>query len=264
MLFRSIIVTYHQSADKPKKSLKLSNKTFNYKIILICSAKGGVGKSTICVNLALAMKMLGKKTAIVDADIYGPSTHHLLGIKSNPPQIKNDMMIPYEKHGIKLNSMGLITPPDKALIWRGPMLTKTLNNLLNSTDWGDTEYLFIDLPPGTGDVYLSLLQKYQTAQAILISTPQKISLIDVARSLDLLNKLQIKTLGIIENMALSEQKLMSQNVKNFASQYNIAYLGKIAYDPQIAHYSDTSTPAINKEELNITTELKKIAKKLPN
>lgn len=255
----NIIVTHHKSQPKP---LKQNKKQFNHKLILVCSAKGGVGKSTICVNLALALKMLGKKTAIIDSDIYGPSTHHLLGISKAEPKVKDGIMMPYEKHGVKLNSMGLIVPEDKALIWRAPMLTKTLNNLLYSTDWGDTEYLFVDLPPGTGDVYLTLLKNHPNAEAILISTPQKISLIDVSRSIDLLKKLDIGILGIIENMAYKENGPMSEHVTNFAKERNIKHLGKILYDDNIAYYSDISEPAILQKKLNFSDELKKIAKLL--
>lgn len=258
----NIIISYHLPSEKKSVPLKKSAKTTTYKLILVCSAKGGVGKSTICVNLALAMQKLGKKTAIVDSDIYGPSTHHLLGISASSPRVEDGLMIPYENYGIKLNSMGLIAPKDKALIWRGPMLGKSLNNLLASTEWGDTEYLFVDLPPGTGDVYLTLLQQYQYAKAVLISTPQKISLIDVSRSLDLLKKLNIETLGIIENMALGKNDAMSQNVLNFSKQHEMEYLGRIQYDTKISYYSDMSIPAVTQEGLNCTGELEKIAQKL--
>ena len=228
------------------------------KIILICSAKGGVGKSTLAANLAIANSSLGRKTALIDADIYGPSIHLLLDTMAEKPQIKDNLMIPIEAHNIKLNSMGMITPANKALIWRGPMLGKALDNLLNHTNWGNSEYLFIDLPPGTGDVYLTLLKKYSTAQAILISTPQKISLIDVSRSVDLL-KLQINIIGVVENMAHSN---LAHNVKNFAQEQKIPYLGKISYNPKIAEYCDNSQPAFLDQKLAFHQEIIDIVTKL--
>ena len=248
----NIIINFHKKA--PQKKLP--------KLILICSAKGGVGKSTICVNLAIAFNILGKKSAIVDADIYGPSTAHLLGISNKEPQIKNNIMIPLQKHGVKLNSMGLIMPKNRALIWRGPMLSKSLNNLLNATDWGDSEYIFIDLPPGTGDVYLTLLKNYPSTNAILISSPQQISLIDVIRSLDMLHKLDVNIAGIIENMAFDSNNLMSKNVPNFATKNKLDYLGKILYDQQISYYCDAAKPVILQKNLDISKNLLMIAKNL--
>ena len=234
----------------------------NKKLILICSAKGGVGKSTIAANLAIAMQQLGRKSALVDADIHGPSAHILLDTMDKKPQIKDGLIVPIEAYNIKLNSMGMITPQDKALIWRGPMLGKALDNLLNNTDWQDSEYLFIDLPPGTGDVYLNLLKKYPAAQAVLISTPQKISLIDVARSVDLLRKLNIKILGIIENMFREEHD--NSYVTNFSKQQKLNYLGKISYNYDIVHYCDISKPAILNKKISFKQEIIEIAQKILN
>ena len=208
------------------------------------------------------MQQLGKKSSLVDADIHGPSAHLLLGTMDKKPQVKNGLITPIEAYNIKLNSMGMITPQDRALIWRGPMLGKALDNLLNNTDWQDSEYLFLDLPPGTGDVYLNLLKKYPAAQAILISTAQKISLIDVARSVDLLKKLNIKILGIIENMAREENT--NSYVGNFAKKQKLSYLGKILYNGEIAHYCDISKPAILDKNLSFEQEILDIARKIIN
>ncbi len=194
------------------------------KLILICSAKGGVGKSTLCFNLAYGFMKLKHKTAIIDADIYGPSIHHLFNIKAGTqPEIQNNLMIPLEKDNIKFNSMGLIIDGKKALIWRAPMIIKALNNLINNSDWGDSDYIFIDLPPGTGDIHLTMLKNFPTAEAILISTSQKISLIDVERSYDMLNKLNINVLGIIENMSYGDKNYIT----DFAQENNLNFLGKI-------------------------------------
>jgi ATP-binding protein involved in chromosome partitioning len=250
------VINTHKKSPSVKP---ITNPHQDKKIILICSAKGGVGKSTLAANLAIANSSLGRKTALIDADIYGPSIHLLLGTMQEKPQIKDNLMTPIEAHNIKLNSMGMITPADKALIWRGPMLGKALDNLLNHTNWGDSEYLFIDLPPGTGDVYLTLLKKYSSAQAILISTPQKISLIDVSRSVNLLKKLNINILGVIENMAHVSS---INNVKKFAHLQNISYLGKISYNPKIAQYCDNSQPAILDKRLDFYQEIMNIVIKL--
>ena len=167
--------------------------------IAIGSGKGGVGKSTLAANLAIALARMGKKVGIVDADIYGPSQPTLLGT-SEKPHAEKDKLVPVEAQGVKLLSVGQLVSAGQALAWRGPMASSALNQLIEG-DWGDTEIILVDLPPGTGDVQLSLVQKSRPAGAVIVSTPQDLSLIDATRAIDLFGKTSVPVLGIIENMA---------------------------------------------------------------
>src|SRR5206468_5979825 len=168
-------------------------------LIAIGSGKGGVGKSTVSANLAIALARAGKKVGLVDADVYGPSQPTLLGTHQKP-EAENEKLIPVEAHGICFLSLGQLVSPGHALAWRGPMATGALANLLEA-DWGDVELLLVDLPPGTGDVQLSLIQRSRPAGAVIVSTPQDLSLIDARRAVDLFNKTSVPVIGLIENMA---------------------------------------------------------------
>ena len=168
-------------------------------LIAIGSGKGGVGKSTVSANLAIALARMGKKVGLIDADVYGPSQPTLLG-SDEKPKAEGDRLIPVEAHGIRFLSLGQLVSPGHALAWRGPMATGALAKLIDA-DWGDCELLIVDLPPGTGDVQLSLIQRSRPAGAVIVSTPQDLSLIDARRAVDLFNKMSVPVLGIIENMA---------------------------------------------------------------
>jgi ATP-binding protein involved in chromosome partitioning len=168
-------------------------------LIAIGSGKGGVGKSTVSANLAIALARAGKKVGLIDADVYGPSQPTLLGTHGKP-QGENEKLIPVEAHGLRFLSLGQLVSPGHALAWRGPMATGALANLVDA-EWGDTELLIVDLPPGTGDVQISLIQRSRPAGAVIVSTPQDLSLIDARRAVDLFNKTSVPVLGIIENMA---------------------------------------------------------------
>ncbi|HEX7930512.1 MAG TPA: Mrp/NBP35 family ATP-binding protein [Sphingomicrobium sp.] len=168
-------------------------------VIAIGSGKGGVGKSTVCANVAIALARAGKKVGLIDADVYGPSQPTLLG-RHDKPTAENEKLIPVEAHGIRFLSLGQLVSPGHALAWRGPMATGALANLIDA-DWGDAELLLVDLPPGTGDVQLSLIQRSRPAGALIVSTPQDLSLIDARRAVDLFNKTSVPVIGIIENMA---------------------------------------------------------------
>jgi ATP-binding protein involved in chromosome partitioning len=168
-------------------------------LIAIGSGKGGVGKSTVSANLAIALAGMGKKVGLIDADVYGPSQPTLLGTDAKPTA-EGERLIPVEAHGIKFLSLGQLVSPGHALAWRGPMATGALAKLVEA-DWGDSELLIVDLPPGTGDVQLSLIQRSRPAGAVIVSTPQDLSLIDARRAVDLFNKMSVPVFGIVENMA---------------------------------------------------------------
>lgn len=171
-------------------------------VIAISSGKGGVGKSTVSSHLALALAQKGSKVGLLDADIYGPSIPRIFGIlNQQPPVNSNNKIEPIERYNVKIMSMGLLVEENQALIWRGPMLFKAIEQLIRDVNWGELDYLLIDLPPGTGDVQLTLCQKVPISTAITVSTPQNIALIDVTRSVDMFKKLNIPIMGLIENMA---------------------------------------------------------------
>jgi ATP-binding protein involved in chromosome partitioning len=171
------------------------------RIVAIGSGKGGVGKSTLTANLAVALARMGRKVGLVDADIYGPSQPMLLDVSNSKPTADGDQLVPVETaFGVKLLSMGQLIAPGKAIAWRGPMTGKALSQLMDA-QWGDTELLLVDLPPGTGDVQITILQQFKPAGAIVVSTPQDLALIDATRALDLFRQAQIPVIGVVENMA---------------------------------------------------------------
>ena len=171
-------------------------------IIAVSSGKGGVGKSTVSCNLAIALAQEGKKVGLLDADIYGPSLPRMMGALNQKPEItSNNRIKPIERHGIKIMSMGFLVDEDMAVAWRGPMLFKAMNQLFFEVDWGDLDVLVVDLPPGTGDVQLSMVQKVPVTGAITVCTPQNIALADVKKSVDMFERVNVPILGVVENMA---------------------------------------------------------------
>ncbi len=215
------------------------------KIIAVASGKGGVGKSTIATHLALTYAKLGFKTGLADADIHGPSIARMMGI-TNEPEIQNNKMIPPERFGVKCMSMGFLLSENAPVVWRGPMVTKALHQLMLGADWGDLDVLIIDLPPGTGDIQLSLAQNYKIDGVILVSTPQEIALMDVKKAATMFNKVNIPILGIIENMAYFTDKLSGNRayifgkgaIKKFCDESNIKYLGEVPLNSKIAENCD--------------------------
>ncbi len=167
----------------------------------ISSCKGGVGKSTISCNVAVTLANQGYKVGLLDADIYGPSVPTLLGIGDKEPEVKDGKFVPFEVFGIKAMSIGFLVNEDQAVVWRGPMLAKGLDGLINKTHWGDLDYLIVDFPPGTGDVQLTISQKIDVSGALIITTPQELSLLDVKRGINMFKKVNLPILGLIENMS---------------------------------------------------------------
>jgi len=217
-------------------------------LIAIGSGKGGVGKSTVSANLAVALAKAGRKVGLIDADVYGPSQPTLLGAHEKP-SAENDKLLPVEAHGIKFLSLGQLVSPGHALAWRGPMATGALANLLEA-EWGDRELLLVDLPPGTGDVQISLIQRSRPAGAVIVSTPQDLSLIDARRAVDLFNKTSVPILGIIENMATYACPHCGQDSHPFgvggaeaaAADMGVPFLGRLPLSLSIREASDAGRP----------------------
>lgn len=217
-------------------------------LIAVGSGKGGVGKSTVSANLAIALARAGKKVGLIDADVYGPSQPTLLGAHEKPTA-ENEKLIPVDAHGIKFLSLGQLVSPGHALAWRGPMATGALANLIDA-EWGDRELLLVDLPPGTGDVQISLIQRSRPAGAVIVSTPQDLSLIDARRAVDLFNKTSVPVLGIIENMATYACPHCGEQSHPFgiggaeaaASEMAIPFLGRLPLSPAIREASDAGQP----------------------
>jgi ATP-binding protein involved in chromosome partitioning len=218
------------------------------KLVAIASGKGGVGKSTVATNLAVALARSGIKVGIVDADVYGPSQPTLLGSEAKPTA-EGDRLVPVQAHGLKFLSLGQLVSPGHALAWRGPMATGALAKLLEA-DWGDTELLVVDLPPGTGDVQLSLIQRSRPAGAVIVSTPQDLSLIDARRAVDLFNKMSVPVLGLIENMAMlvcphcgkESHPFGSGGAEAAAAEMGVPFLGRLPLSPSIREASDAGHP----------------------
>jgi ATP-binding protein involved in chromosome partitioning len=225
------------TAEKPQRTL-----------IAVGSGKGGVGKSTVSANLAIALARTGRKVGLVDADIYGPSQPRLLGNDTRPDAV-GKTIIPVEAQGIAMLSIGQLVDKDSALAWRGAMATKALTQLLEG-DWGDTEILVIDLPPGTGDVQLSLMQNWKPAGAVIVSTPQDLALIDAARAIDLFRKMDVPVLGLIENMAgyacphcgETSDPFGSGGAEAEAARLGIPFLGRVPLTRAIREASDAGQP----------------------
>lgn len=217
-------------------------------LVAIGSGKGGVGKSTVSANLAIALARAGKKVGLIDADVYGPSQPTLLGTYQKP-SAEGEQLIPVDAHGIRFLSLGQLVSPGHALAWRGPMATGALSNLIDA-DWGDCELLLVDLPPGTGDVQLSLIQRSRPAGAVIVSTPQDLSLIDARRAVDLFNKTSVPVLGIIENMASYTCPRCGEVSHPFgiggaseaAAAMNVPFLGRLPLSMTIREASDAGNP----------------------
>jgi len=218
-------------------------------IIAIGSGKGGVGKTTVSVNLALALAGLGRCVGLLDADVYGPNVPLMMGI-NQPPQASGDRIRPIEKHGVRMMSMGFINPGDKPLIWRGPMLHSAMQQFLRGVDWGELDYLLIDLPPGTGDVALSLAQSTPITGAVVVTTPSGVSLEDARKAVNMFAQVRVPLLGLVENMSYLIAPGSGERIdvfgegggKRTAEQMGITFLGEIALDPEVRSAGDRGDP----------------------
>ncbi|MEG8229957.1 Mrp/NBP35 family ATP-binding protein [Candidatus Rickettsia tasmanensis] len=237
-----ITIVFTESKPIEKKVQKPKHFVENVKkIILVASGKGGVGKSTISALIAQQLSLANYRVGIVDADIYGPSIPHIFGI-NEVPKTKDGRIIPVLAQSIEIMSIGFFVKDRSAIIWRGPMASKTIYQLLSVTKWDNLDYLIIDMPPGTGDIHLSILENYHLDGVIIVTTPQKISEIDVIRSIDLYQKLNLPILGIIENMSYM---LKNNSGGHLSQKYNIPLIAQIPITPQIAEACDKSLPLTN-------------------
>lgn len=239
-------------------------------IIAVGSGKGGVGKSTVAVNIAVSLAKLGHSVGLVDADIYGPSVARMMNLKGEP-KVKEGRMIPPENYGIKCMSMGLILKEDVPVVWRGPMVTKALQQLMLGADWGNLDYLVLDLPPGTGDIHLSIAQNFTISGAVMVSTPQDIALIDVKKAIGMFKKVGTPILGVVENMSYfidpesgNRTSIFGKGgVKKMARKLKIDVLGEIPIKQEIAETSDKGRPfVISFEDDEITETYLSIARKI--
>jgi ATP-binding protein involved in chromosome partitioning len=221
-------------------------------IIVVASGKGGVGKSTVSANLALALLAEGAKVGVLDADIYGPSQPRMLGVSGKPESPDGKTIIPMQAHGIPVMSIGFLVEEDTPMIWRGPMVTQAMMQLLNDTRWEQLDYLIVDLPPGTGDIQLTLSQKVPVAGAVIVTTPQDIALLDARKALKMFEKVEVPVLGIVENMAThicsncghEEHVFGEGGGARMAAQYEVPYLGSLPLDIRIREQSDSGNPTV--------------------
>ncbi|EGW33633.1 uncharacterized protein SPAPADRAFT_136560 [Spathaspora passalidarum NRRL Y-27907] len=238
---------------RSQKGLPIRQKIPNVKnIILVSSAKGGVGKSTVSVNTALALNSLGAKVGLLDADIFGPSVPRLLNLQGEPRLSSSGKLIPLSNYGVQSMSMGYLVSPEQAVVWRGLMVMKALQQLLFEVEWSPIDYLVIDMPPGTGDTQLSIGQLLQVNGAVIVSTPQDIALIDAVKGIKMFEKVDIPIIGIVQNMSHyicpnckhESHIFRSEGARRIADEHNLKTLGSIPLDEEICLQSDAGKPIV--------------------
>ena len=274
----TVMVTAHatnETVEAPEESPTLSReKILESKVrrfVAVASGKGGVGKSTTAVNLAVALQLEGLRVGLLDADVYGPSQPRMLGVSGRPAAAGGDMVKPLENYGVKLMSMGLLVPDDTAMIWRGPMVQSALTQMLDAVAWGVLDVIIIDLPPGTGDIQISLAQQVNLAGAIVVSTPQDIALLDVVKALTMFEKAEVPVLGMIQNMAFwqcpdcgrTDHIFGDGGAAREAKKRGIELLGEIPLSLAVRAGSDAGTPIVVAEPQSAQAKTyREIAKKL--
>lgn len=235
-------ITVEFGARVRQDSKLAGKKQFPFKtVIAVGAGKGGVGKTTVAVNLAVSLAASKAKVGLLDADIYGPNVPGMLGVSDSPLQ-EGEMIIPVEKHGLKMMSMGFLISADQALVWRGPMIHSAINQLISQVAWGELDYLVVDLPPGTGDAQMSLAQQLPVSGAVIVTTPQKGSVSDTRRGIDAFQKLEVNILGVVENM--SGAVFGSGAGEQTATDMGVRFLGRLAMDAQISKSGESGTPFI--------------------
>ena len=266
----NIILTSETRSSQKKKSDTRFKINAN-EIIAIASGKGGVGKSTFTVNFAVALKLLGMKVGILDADIYGPSIPRMMGISGRPQANENKKLVPLENYGVKCMSIGFLIDVDTPAIWRGPMVMKALEQMFNGVEWEELNYLIIDLPPGTGDAHLTLAQSSKLSGSIIISTPQDVALADARKGINMFKKVNVPVLGLVENMSYficdscgaRHEIFASGGVKKEAIKTDTPFLGELPIDKNLRINSDTGQPVcIAEPEGEIAKTYLSIAKKI--
>src|SRR6202451_4394737 len=218
-------------------------------LVAVGSGKGGVGKTTVSVNLAISLAKLGRKVGLLDADVYGPNVPLMMGAHETP-RGQGDRIGPIERYGVKLMSMGFLNPGDKPLVWRGPMLHSVMQQFLRQVDWGELDYLLIDLPPGTGDVALSLIQTAPLSGAVVVTTPSDVALEDARKAINMFAQVRVPILGLVENMSYLIAPGSGERIdvfgqgggKRTADQMQVPFLGEIALDPQVRVGGDSGMP----------------------
>ncbi len=217
-------------------------------LIAVGSGKGGVGKTTVAVNLAIALASQGAKVGLLDADVYGPNVPLMMGTRENPHSI-GERIQPLANHGVKLMSMGFLSPGDKPLVWRGPMLHSVIQQFLRSVDWGELDYLVIDLPPGTGDVQISMIQTAPISGAVIVTTPSEVSLEDARKAIHMFNQVRVPILGVVENMSFlttpSGERIDvfgTGGGQKMAGTMGVPFLGELALDPEVRKAGDSGKP----------------------
>ncbi|MCM2296230.1 iron-sulfur cluster carrier protein ApbC [Rhodoferax sp.] len=246
----SVNIVTNITAHAVQRGVALLPKVKN--IVAVASGKGGVGKSTTAVNLALALAAEGANVGILDADIYGPSIPMMMGIEGRPESADGQTMEPMENYGVQVMSIGFLVAQDEAMIWRGPMATQALEQLLRQTNWKDLDYLIVDMPPGTGDIQLTLSQRVPMTGAVVVTTPQDIALLDAKKGIKMFEKVGVPILGIVENMAVHvcsncghiEHIFGADGGKKMAQEYGMDYLGALPLNMQIRLQADSGKPTV--------------------
>ncbi len=240
-----------QQASRPQAQQKLLPGVKN--IIAVASGKGGVGKSTIAVNLAAGLARNGASVGLLDTDIYGPSVPTMFGVHERPNITTEKKLIPIEKYGVRLLSMGLLVDTDQATVWRGPMVTSAVKQFMQDAEWGNLDYMVLDLPPGTGDIQLTIVQNVPLSGAVIVSTPQNVALDDARKGVAMFRKVDVPVLGIVENMAyftppeLPDKKYYifgKHGARNQAKKMDVPFLGEIPIEQSIRETSDEGTPIV--------------------
>jgi ATP-binding protein involved in chromosome partitioning len=238
-------------------------------VIAVGAGKGGVGKSTVAVNLAVALARMGARTGLLDGDIYGPSAPTMLGLEDEPTQARGNMLLPFEVHGIKAMTIGKLVDPDKPLIWRGPMAHGAFKQLATQTEWGELDYLIVDLPPGTGDVPLTLSQLLPLSGAVIVCTPQQVAQDDARRAARMFEQLGVPLIGVVENMSVfvddsgREHDLFGKGgAEIMAHSMGLSFLGAIAIRPALRVHSDRGTPLANWNDARLGAELDLVARNI--